>query len=477
MPISERAGALRNLLVEIGIAAPEVDKTMNAAGRYEPLLMALNYESNDDFLQTLADKCRAPYEPTVEMGAETKRLLASGETPWALTQAEATAKKSSRRGSPQPPLPVTLASGDSIAAAHARTSPPSPPSKAASQSQTTSADESSSPLAAGGSAVPAVEGRDGATGSETRTMSAAPATASESVGIASNIPAQVAAEGGLPTAAAVPLGVAATELTGASSTAAPLAPAAAVELPARPATAAAPSPPPQSAAAKPAPVSAAAPSPPPQSAAAKPAPVWARPSHAREASAAPSKKGDDAGAASAQAPSSSSGALESAPPPQAAAADSGAAPFKSEKAAEALQVEHPNAKRAQVPQPPSQPTPAPETRPTPSTPPSQSAPETPPPPSPPAVVATPPSPPLATPAEWRPPDTSGTGAGKGGQLVGRAARESHRRLQRAQERATRGGTPPGSAVGSRNPLPTLAASPPTVHTRLRLASNHQLTTL
>jgi hypothetical protein len=95
-----QAEALRSIFGELGVDQSQTEAAINKSSdaRYETLLLATNYESEDPLLSALAD---ANHEPiSMPMGAETKRLLETrGGMRWVMTQAEvdAVAARAARR--------------------------------------------------------------------------------------------------------------------------------------------------------------------------------------------------------------------------------------------------------------------------------------------------------------------------------------------------------------------------------------------
>ena len=91
-PHCNRAIGLRACLDELGVASSRIEVAMHDAafgngGRFEPLLLASSYESNDDCLQALASACHTP-ATTVAAGYESD---ITGDA-WIVTQAEANAR-------------------------------------------------------------------------------------------------------------------------------------------------------------------------------------------------------------------------------------------------------------------------------------------------------------------------------------------------------------------------------------------------
>ena len=80
----QRAEALRVIFDELGVDNARAEDAISKSeeARYETLLLATNYESEDAFLTSLAEGMHNPNQ--FPMGDNTRRLLASGGARWQL---------------------------------------------------------------------------------------------------------------------------------------------------------------------------------------------------------------------------------------------------------------------------------------------------------------------------------------------------------------------------------------------------------
>ena len=94
---SARASAVRNVLAEVGVKDSEIEavvqQTVDGNKRFEALLRAANYDTDDPVLQQLAEASRhAGKNPIMPgMGSNTFRALQGGS--WVMTQAEVDARE------------------------------------------------------------------------------------------------------------------------------------------------------------------------------------------------------------------------------------------------------------------------------------------------------------------------------------------------------------------------------------------------